>query len=57
MSRRQSTSLRPHAKTTSGLAVAHAPVAGPAAAYAPDGTLIALVTEEAGQARPLVVFA
>jgi tRNA pseudouridine55 synthase len=37
---------------------AAAPVAaGPAAAYAPDGTLIALVTEEAGQARPLVVFA
>ena len=27
------------------------------AAYAPDGTLIALVTEESGQARPLVVFA
>jgi tRNA pseudouridine55 synthase len=31
--------------------------AGPSAAYAPDGTLIALVTEESGQARPLVVFA
>ena len=31
--------------------------AGPAAAYAPDGTLIALVAEESGQARPLVVFA
>jgi len=29
----------------------------PTAAYAPDGTLIALLTEEAGQARPLVVFA
>jgi tRNA pseudouridine55 synthase len=29
---------------------------GPVAAYAPDGTLIALVTEESGQARPLVVF-
>jgi tRNA pseudouridine55 synthase len=29
----------------------------PVAAYAPDGTLVALVTEEAGQARPLVVFA
>jgi tRNA pseudouridine55 synthase len=26
------------------------------AAYAPDGTLIALVAEEAGQARPLAVF-
>jgi tRNA pseudouridine55 synthase len=31
--------------------------AGPTAAYAPDGTLIALVAEESGQARPLVVFA
>jgi tRNA pseudouridine55 synthase len=30
--------------------------AGPIAAYAPDGTLIALVTEESGQARPLAVF-
>jgi tRNA pseudouridine55 synthase len=30
---------------------------GPVAAYAPDGSLIALVTEESGQARPLVVFA
>jgi tRNA pseudouridine55 synthase len=29
----------------------------PTAAYAPDGTLIALLTEESGQARPLVVFA
>jgi tRNA pseudouridine55 synthase len=29
----------------------------PTAAYAPDGTLIALVTEDSGQARPLVVFA
>jgi tRNA pseudouridine55 synthase len=31
--------------------------AEPTAAYAPDGTLIALVAEESGQARPLVVFA
>jgi tRNA pseudouridine55 synthase len=30
---------------------------GPVAAYAPDGTLIALVIEESGHARPLVVFA
>jgi tRNA pseudouridine55 synthase len=30
---------------------------GPSAAYAPDGTLVALVTEESGHARPLVVFA
>jgi tRNA pseudouridine55 synthase len=28
----------------------------PVAAYGPDGTLIALVTEESGQARPLAVF-
>src|SRR5580658_612543 len=30
---------------------------GPTAAFAPDGTLVALLTEQAGQARPLVVFA
>jgi tRNA pseudouridine55 synthase len=30
---------------------------GPVAAFAPDGTLVALVAEESGQARPLVVFA
>jgi tRNA pseudouridine55 synthase len=30
---------------------------GPTAAFAPDGTLIALLTEDSGQARPLVVFA
>jgi tRNA pseudouridine55 synthase len=29
----------------------------PTAAFAPDGTLIALVTEESGRTRPLVVFA
>jgi tRNA pseudouridine55 synthase len=29
----------------------------PTAAYAPDGTLVALLTQESGQARPLVVFA
>ena len=39
------------------LAVTSAAAPGPMAAYAPDGTLIALVTEESGQARPLVVFA
>jgi tRNA pseudouridine55 synthase len=40
-------------------AAADAPAAdqGPVAAFAPDGRLIALVTEESGQARPLVVFA
>jgi tRNA pseudouridine55 synthase len=30
---------------------------GPTAAFAPDGTLIALLAEQDGQARPLVVFA
>ena len=29
----------------------------PSAAYAPDGSLVALLTEQDGQARPLVVFA
>jgi len=29
----------------------------PTAAFAPDGSLVALLTEQAGQARPLVVFA
>src|SRR5262249_59753395 len=30
---------------------------GPIAAFGPDGALIALLTEEAGQARPLAVLA
>jgi tRNA pseudouridine55 synthase len=38
-------------------ATAGAATAGPTAAYAPDGTLVALLTEQSGQARPLVVFA
>jgi hypothetical protein len=29
----------------------------PTAAYGPDGSLVALLTEQDGQARPLVVFA
>jgi tRNA pseudouridine55 synthase len=33
-----------------------APKAVPTAAFAPDGTLVALVAEESGQARPLAVF-
>ncbi len=39
------------------LAPAAAAATGLTAAYAPDGTLVALLTEESGQARPLVVFA
>jgi tRNA pseudouridine55 synthase len=30
---------------------------GPVAAFAPDGSLVALLTEESGQAKPLAVFA
>jgi len=30
---------------------------GPVAAFAPDGSLVALLTEDGGQARPLAVFA
>jgi tRNA pseudouridine55 synthase len=30
---------------------------GPIAAFAPDGTLVALLTEESGEAKPLAVFA
>jgi tRNA pseudouridine55 synthase len=33
------------------------PGPGPVAAFGPDGALIALLTEEGGQARPLAVFA
>jgi tRNA pseudouridine55 synthase len=32
------------------------PGAGPVAAFAPDGTFVALLTEEGGQVRPLAVF-
>jgi tRNA pseudouridine55 synthase len=32
------------------------PGAGPVAAFAPDGSLVALLAEEAGQARPVAVF-
>jgi tRNA pseudouridine55 synthase len=36
---------------------AGAPGPGPVAAFGPDGALIALLTEEGGQARPFAVFA
>jgi tRNA pseudouridine55 synthase len=43
--------------TPTATATAAAETTGhPTAAYAPDGTLIALLTEQDGQARPLVVF-
>jgi tRNA pseudouridine55 synthase len=38
-------------------AVAEAETGEPTAAFAPDGSLVALLTGQAGQARPLVVFA
>jgi tRNA pseudouridine55 synthase len=37
-------------------ALSGVPGAGPVAAFAPDGSLIALLAEEGGQARPLAVF-
>ena len=49
----QQASTGPQASTPQASAGPQAPTA----AFAPDGTLIALVTEESGQARPLVVFA
>jgi tRNA pseudouridine55 synthase len=39
------------------LPASHGGAAGPVAAFGPDGTLIALLTDEAGQAKPLAVFA
>jgi tRNA pseudouridine55 synthase len=42
---------------TAAASTANPGTPGPTAAFAPDGTLIALVTEESGEARPLVVFA
>ena len=52
--------LAPTATADPAAAADPAPAAAdpaPTAAFAPDGTLVALVTDEAGQARPLVVFA
>jgi len=39
-----------------GASLNGAGAAGPVAALAPDGTLVALVEERAGRARPLAVF-
>ena len=49
-----SSTRAPGAPGAPGAAV---PATGPTAAYAPDGTLVALLAEDAAQARPLVVFA
>jgi tRNA pseudouridine55 synthase len=45
------------APATAAAATAAETAGQPTAAYAPDGTLVALLTEQDGQARPLVVFA
>ena len=55
--RRLAHGARLAAAAAPGSADQAAATAGPTAAYAPDGTLVALLTEQAGQARPLVVFA
>jgi tRNA pseudouridine(55) synthase len=45
-----------HGRRLPASVLSGAPGTGPVAAFAPDGTLIALLTEEGGQARPLAVF-
>jgi tRNA pseudouridine55 synthase len=45
------------APATAAAATAAETAGQPTAAYAPDGTLVALLAEQDGQARPLVVFA
>jgi tRNA pseudouridine55 synthase len=47
----------PAGPAPAGSAPAGSPPAGPVAAFGPDGTLIALLTDESGLARPLAVFA
>jgi tRNA pseudouridine55 synthase len=45
-----------HGRRLPSAVLGHEPGAGPVAAFAPDGSLVALLTEEAGQARPVAVF-
>ena len=45
-----------HGRRLPASVLAGTPGAGPVAAFAPDGALIALLSEEGGQARPLAVF-
>jgi tRNA pseudouridine55 synthase len=45
-----------HGRRLPASVLSGAPGTGPVAAFAPDGTLVALLTEEGGQARPLAVF-
>ena len=49
-------SMVAHGRRLPASVLSGVPGAGPVAAFAPDGTLIALLTEEGGQARPLAVF-
>ncbi len=45
-----------HGRRLPSAVLSHEPGAGPVAAFAPDGSLVALLAEEAGQARPVAVF-
>ena len=47
----------PSLGTVAGPGPVRAPEETPLAAFAPDGTLVALVTEDSGRLRPLAVFA
>jgi len=52
----QDARLVAHGRRLPGAVLEAVPGTGPAAAFAPDGSLVALLTQEAGQARPLAVF-
>jgi tRNA pseudouridine55 synthase len=45
-----------HGRRLPSAVLGHEPPSGPVAAFAPDGSLVALLAEEAGQARPVAVF-
>ena len=45
-----------HGRRLPASVLSDVPGTGPVAAFAPDGTLVALLTEAGGQARPLAVF-
>jgi tRNA pseudouridine55 synthase len=45
-----------HGQRLPASALSGVPGTGPVAAFAPDGSLVALLAEEGGQARPLAVF-
>lgn len=45
-----------HGRRLPSAVLGREPGAGPVAAFAPDGSLVALLADEAGQARPVAVF-